>query len=1231
MLLLPMAAGVVLYVPPVQDAAVRWVATGLTQRMGMEVAVERVRLFFPLHLDLRGLRIVPLLSIENMEADVRLRPLLRGEMKADYVSVRGIDMHLGAVHGGLQTGLGAERLRIDDVAYCWDERTMHVGRVLLLDGDIELRGSASPPKEERRGMQPLSVSVGEVRLVHIGASCELRSLQLQSLIDEVALHGVAVDTALHIALQHAEVRQGECALQGKGLTEDLRLTRLNAQIDSLRYNPAELAVRITQLTCEETHGMVLQEGTMEVGWREGVLSIPHLALRTAHSALQGQLRMGGSPSMDSDGEVELRLGQGDVRLLGEWLGGKVKELTTHYPAETLSASLALEGTMGRLHLTRCHITLPTAFDLALSGTVQGLATPQRCVAQGHIEAHTDNLGFLAALLGEGAMRLPTGIGCRGDIGYAPDTLHARCVLSLGEGTATIEAGYRPTRRSYELLLATDSLDLQALVPEGKWGRVTLQAYFAGCGVDFRHKATTAEAALQLHSLQWGGRSIAHTSAQASLGGGVLRARATCNDPLMQWRVATSIQHSPTAIRARLDAVVGHLDLRALQLADSDIHPAVRCHATLAIDSGASYALHARLTDIVLSSTTQRLQPRPLDLQARLTTDTALLEVRSGDLALLTSAHLDGLPWSWEQPLDLSEGLPRHLSTLRSTLSAGDDNPVSNYLALMGITFSSLQATLSEREGALTGLLLLDGIAAKGLTTDSLALHAHYVEGRLQAHLQSDLLTWSNPQMQLRGRAEASLTWGGDFEADSLRGMLRLSSLQYSLPAYSLYLHTGDTLCLPLERGGITFSAIPLYTAGHRAKGGQPLLLEGRLMLLGSEPTLQLHLTTRDTPLLQETPTRESILYGRVLVSGSVVLSGPFEALSIAGDLRLRPGSSIHYVYKDAILTAGNQLDKVVTFVRFDADTTALPKSKLSTNNLSMNLTIAIDPTARLEASLGASKQNDITLQGGGTLNLQYIPATGLRLAGSYTIETGELNMNVPLLHVSHMAIRQGSTVAWSGNPQNPQLDITAEERIRASVTLDGSPQSVLFVAGLSLTDTMDKLGVLFTLAAPENASMQNTLTTLSAEERGKLAVALLTTGLYLGEGGTGNLMNTALMSILQSQIDNISRDAFRTVDVSVGIEPLPDGVSGVSTRTDYSFSIAKRLWNNRIRIIIGGSVTTSNERIEEDAAIDNISIEWRINPVGNQYLRFFYDKNYESILEGEIRETGVGYAYRRKL
>ena len=1229
-LLSPIAVALALYIPLIQDATVRWTSAWLTQRTGTPIGVERMRLIYPLQVQLEGVRVGTLLDIKGVEANIQMRPLLRGVIAADYVSARGIAMHADTTAGRVGPDIWAERLRVDDIAYHWDERNVNIQRIVLGDGHVAVRrGTTPPPKVTKDNRLPLSLSIAEMRLLHIGTNYTQSSTQVEGFVDEIALHDVKVDTALHIALRKAELRNGKAILRGALQdTAPMQLTQLNAQVDSLRYSTTSFAVQLTQLAFEESHGIALREGTMALTWHEGVLRIPHLALRTEHSTLQGRLHTLGysARGVTIDGDADLHIGYADMRNLAEWAGGFERKFISLYPAETLNISIAADGTMEQLQLTRCAISLPTAFDIDMNGTVQDIATPRQCKVKAHMEAHTYDLDLLTPLMEKKGIRIPSDITCQGDIDYAPDTLYAQCALTLKEGTAFVEAGYRLSSGAYKLRLETNSLDLQQIVPEGEWGMVTLQAHLAGCGVNDQHEATIAHAALQLHTLQWKGRSYSNTSAQASLDHGTLRAHVTCDDSLMQWSMATIIMNTPNIVRAQVDAQVGHLDMQALQLANTNIRPALRCQATLAIDSGATYALHARFTDIVLSNGTQRMQPRPLDLHARLTADTAQLNIRSGDLALTTSAHIEGLPWQQELPLDLQgSNRPSYLSALQATLSAGDDNPVSNYLALMGITFRTLHATLHEQRDTITGHLLLDGITAKGFSTDTLSLNARYSRGILHAHLKSNLLTWSTPQMLLQGRADAAIAWGGSFDADSLRGMLHLSSLQYSLPTYSLHLYTGDTLHIPLERGGFTFTAIPLYTTDRKS-----LLLDGRLVLLGRQPSAQLHLTARDTPLLQSTPTRKASLYGKALVSGNVTLKGPLNALSITGGLSLRPGSSIHYIYKDAILTASNQLDNVVTFVSLGADTTTLSKGKLTTNNLSINLTIAIAPTARLEASLGASKQNDVTLQGGGILNLQYIPATGLRLSGSYAIETGELNMNVPLLHVSHMAIRQGSTVTWSGNPQNPQLNITAEERIRASVTLDGSPQSIAFIAGMSFTNTMDKLSVQFTLSAPENASMQNTLTTLSAEERGKLAVALLTTGLYLGEGGTGNLMNTALMNILQSQIDNISRDAFRTVDVSVGIEPIPDGVSGVSTRTDYSFSIAKRLWDNRIRIVIGGSVTTNNERIEENAVIDNISIEWRINPVGNQYLRFFYDKNFESILEGEIREIGVGYAYRRR-
>ena len=46
--------------------------------------------------------------------------------------------------------------------------------------------------------------------------------------------------------------------------------------------------------------------------------------------------------------------------------------------------------------------------------------------------------------------------------------------------------------------------------------------------------------------------------------------------------------------------------------------------------------------------------------------------------------------------------------------------------------------------------------------------------------------------------------------------------------------------------------------------------------------------------------------------------------------------------------------------------------------------------------------------------------------------------------------------------------------------------------------------------------------------------------------------------------------------------------------------------------------------------IDNVSIEYRLDKSGTRYVTLFYDNNYESVLEGEVLEMGVGLVLRRK-
>ena len=79
-------------------------------------------------------------------------------------------------------------------------------------------------------------------------------------------------------------------------------------------------------------------------------------------------------------------------------------------------------------------------------------------------------------------------------------------------------------------------------------------------------------------------------------------------------------------------------------------------------------------------------------------------------------------------------------------------------------------------------------------------------------------------------------------------------------------------------------------------------------------------------------------------------------------------------------------------------------------------------------------------------------------------------------------------------------------------------------------------------------------------------------------------------------------------------------------------ALADKMGGKLVAVVIGGKVTTgANATNDAESFIDNISLEYRLDTSGTRYVRVFYDKNYESVLDGEITETGVGLVLRRKM
>jgi len=110
---------VALYIPPVQKWAVDLAADYLSSETGMQVSVGSVRLKFPLNLSMGDVLIVSppdtILDAKELLASVQAMPLLKGEVKVDYVTLTNTKVNTLDLIESMQMKFSAEQLAVSDV------------------------------------------------------------------------------------------------------------------------------------------------------------------------------------------------------------------------------------------------------------------------------------------------------------------------------------------------------------------------------------------------------------------------------------------------------------------------------------------------------------------------------------------------------------------------------------------------------------------------------------------------------------------------------------------------------------------------------------------------------------------------------------------------------------------------------------------------------------------------------------------------------------------------------------------------------------------------------------------------------------------------------------------------------------------------------------------------------------------------------------------------------------
>jgi hypothetical protein len=484
----------------------------------------------------------------------------------------------------------------------------------------------------------------------------------------------------------------------------------------------------------------------------------------------------------------------------------------------------------------------------------------------------------------------------------------------------------------------------------------------------------------------------------------------------------------------------------------------------------------------------------------------------------------------------------------------------------------------------------------------------------------------NQLIGFKGYAEGALSMNGTLSKPNIKGEIYLDSAYMVSQPYGVEMRF-DNDPVTITDSKLLFENFQMY-----AHNDSPLTMSGYLDFSDLDKiAMDVKMRATNYEIIDYKENIRSEAFGKAFVNFYGRMYGRLDNLQMKGKLDVLGATDMTYILRDSPITTDNQLDGLVKFTDFQ-DSTAQIVNRPPLTGFNMDLSMNINESAHILCALNADKSNYVDLIGGGDLRMQYNTVDNLRLTGRYTLNNGEMKYSLPIIPLKTFNIQDGSYIEFNGDPMNPKLNITATETNKATVSSDGGTgRTVSFECGVKITKTLKDMGLEFLINSPEDMAVSNQLNTMSIEERGKIAVTMLTTGMYLADGNTsGFSMNSALSAFLQSQINGIAGNALKTLDLSFGMDNSTDA-SG-NQHTDYSFKFAKRFWNNRLRIIVGGKFSTGPDIANQNQSFfSNVSFEYRLNEASTQYLKLFYDRDSYDWLEGDVGQYGAGFIWRRKV
>lgn len=482
----------------------------------------------------------------------------------------------------------------------------------------------------------------------------------------------------------------------------------------------------------------------------------------------------------------------------------------------------------------------------------------------------------------------------------------------------------------------------------------------------------------------------------------------------------------------------------------------------------------------------------------------------------------------------------------------------------------------------------------------------------------------------QGNFKGNLAISGSLEQPSLLGKTNFENAEFDVGLLKTRLKIGDQPIV-FDANAIEFKNLKIYDANNNEGTISSYLLTPNYR----EFFLNTDIHVEDFQVLNTTDKDSDLYYGKLIVDADVALRGSLDEPEIEVTAKPEKDSDLTYIYTANSNTLVSH-EGIVEFVNPFEESTRIrvdkPEILEGASELNMKVVVRMSINKELQFKAIIDPITGDNFQGKAEGDIVFIqnPDGSMEMTGSVSVVEGEYLFTYQNVVRRKFKVKPGSSVTWTGVPENPKLDVnilyktvTSPYPLIAATVDEDADNSALtarqnFQVNLNVGGTASNTNISTSIEYLDGGNGNTEVTAAidrinqDPNQQNTQAFALILFNGFIAENtGLGDFQiigaQNSVNEVITQQLNNLANKYIKFVELDFGLEEgQGDGAS-----TDFRVSVRKRFLNDRLTISVDGKTSTDQTASGSQSFLDNITVDYSLTPDGRFKIKIYNQQEFD--------------------